>query len=369
MRKQNGITMLTLIISIIVMAILAGVVVTMVVGDSSIITESKQATADASATSIQEEVRAAWGSLEVDYWMDSAQDKNTYFSKENLNKYLGNTGVVTNLQYNPNGITKGVINVDGKDYNFAINTEGHNTISSPVAEDGTKTTYLVTFYNEDGSAVLGADEVVAGTRAEFPVNLPVPTKASTSYAEYTFDYWATEANGVTQADLNNIQANMNVYAHFNSVSICFVAGTKVLTENGLVNIEDIQVGMKVYSYNEETKKVELNEVLRTFENPAEREMAKVTINGEVIESTSGHEYYTVNRGWIDAKELVKGDVLLNSDNEEVLVEDVEVIEGHGYKLVYNLNVENNHNYYVGEENILVHNAPSPTVSHSGGSNC
>ena len=128
MRKQNGITMLTLIISIIVMAILAGVVVTMVVGDSSIITESKQATADASATSVQEEVRAAWGSLEVDYWMDSAQDKNAYFSKENLNKYLGNTGVVTNLQYNPNGITKGVVNVDGKDYNFEINTEGHNTI-------------------------------------------------------------------------------------------------------------------------------------------------------------------------------------------------------------------------------------------------
>ena len=217
--------------------------------------------------------------------------------------------------------------------------------------------------------MLGADEVVAGTRAEFPINLPVPTKTATSYAEYTFDYWATTANGITQADLNNIQANMNVYAHFNSVSICFVAGTKVLAENGLINIEDIQVGMKVYSYNEETQKVELNEVLRTFENPAEREMAKVTINGELIESTSGHEYYVVNKGWVDAKELVKGDILLNSDNEEVLVEDIEVIEGHGYKLVYNLTVENNHNYFVGEENVLVHNVPSPIQGHSGGSAC
>ena len=125
MKNQNGITIISLIISIIVMTILAGLVVTILSSDARIVNEFKQAKSDANVTSVQEDVRAAWSSLEVDYWMDSTQDKNTYFSKENLNKYLGNSGVVTELQYNPNGITTGVINIDGKDYNFEINTAGY----------------------------------------------------------------------------------------------------------------------------------------------------------------------------------------------------------------------------------------------------
>jgi len=35
-------------------------------------------------------------------------------------------------------------------------------------------------------------------------------------------------------------------------SACFIAGTLVLTENGHKQIEDIEVGDKVWEYNEET---------------------------------------------------------------------------------------------------------------------
>ena len=43
LKKQNGITLIALVITIIVMLILAGVVISMVVGDNGIITKSKQA--------------------------------------------------------------------------------------------------------------------------------------------------------------------------------------------------------------------------------------------------------------------------------------------------------------------------------------
>ena len=128
-----------------------------------------------------------------------------------------------------------------------------------------------------------------------------------------------------------------------------------------MNIEDITVGTKVYSYNEETKVVELKEVLVTHKNLVDKDMTKVTINGEVIESTSGHQYYTINRGWIPAKDLIKGESVLTSSGEELIVENIETKECKGriYTTVYNLTVEDNHNYYVGEDMILVHNVGSP----------
>jgi len=47
---------------------------------------------------------------------------------------------------------------------------------------------------------------------------------------------------------------------------CFVAGTKVKTEDGDKNIEDIDVGGKVYSCDPETGETGLKEVKQTFVN-------------------------------------------------------------------------------------------------------
>ena len=121
--------------------------------------------------------------------------------------------------------------------------------------------------------------------------------------------------------------------------------------------------MKVYSYNELTGKVELKEVKTTFINYVDYNMTKVIINGEIIESTSGHEYYEITKGWVDACDLKVGDKILNNNNEEVEIQDVEIKEFEGNELikVYNFEVEDNHNYYVGENNVLVHNV----IVHDG----
>ena len=218
-------------------------------------------------------------------------------------------------------------------------------------------TFAVTYKTYDGSSTYYTEQVNYGGTAKYS---GYPTRDG-----YVFRYWATAANGSIQVDLTNITSNMTVYAYYTeeieSPVVCFVAGTKVLTEYGLMNIEDITVGTKVYSYNEETKVVELKDVLVTHENFADKDMTKVTINGKVIESTSGHEYYTENKGWVSAKDLVKGDIVVTADGETLEVENVETTENVGkkYTTVYNLTVKDNHNYYVGEDMILVHNLVSP----------
>ena len=56
---------------------------------------------------------------------------------------------------------------------------------------------------------------------------------------------------------------------------------------------------------------------------------------------------------VSQKELKVGDYLLGSDNKYHKIKDI--IHYHNEDLVYNIEVENNHNYYVGNNGYLVHN--------------
>ena len=57
--------------------------------------------------------------------------------------------------------------------------------------------------------------------------------------------------------------------------------------------------------------------------------------------------------------MQEGDILKTSDGEEVMVNHVEVIEEKTNNTVYNLKINDNHNYFVSEEKVLVHNACAP----------
>lgn len=138
--------------------------------------------------------------------------------------------------------------------------------------------------------------------------------------------------------------------------VCFVAGTKVYTEIGLINIENIEEGMKVYSKNMTTGEKELKTVLSTSKNDTKVDTYKIYINEECIESTGTHPYYVKNKGFIEAKDLLIGDVLIDVNNEEKVIGNIEIVKNSQIIKVYNMNVAGNHNYYVGENMILVHNA-------------
>ena len=136
---------------------------------------------------------------------------------------------------------------------------------------------------------------------------------------------------------------------------CFVAGTLVQTEDGSKPIEEIEVGDRVWAWDEETGEIALKPVLETYVNETD-ELIHVFVNGEEIVSTPGHPFYSPVKGWTDAVHLRAGDILVLVNGEYVVVEKVqhEILEAPIN--VYNFNVEGFHTYYVSRIGVLVHNS-------------
>ncbi|MFA6255020.1 MAG: polymorphic toxin-type HINT domain-containing protein [Patescibacteria group bacterium] len=135
---------------------------------------------------------------------------------------------------------------------------------------------------------------------------------------------------------------------------CFLAGTQISLAGGSsLAIEEIKVGDLVISYNEKTKTLEPSVVLKTFEHQASQYLV---INQE-IKVTSDHPLY-VNNQWLKASQIKIGDKLLREDGQAIIVSAVEMQTGD--VLVYNLEVDQNHNYFA--QGYLAHNkGPPPCI--------
>lgn len=160
-------------------------------------------------------------------------------------------------------------------------------------------------------------------------------------------------------------------------SLCFSGDTEVQTYKGYIPIKDIKVGDLVYTYNEKKKKIELKEVLAAFmTSPAAKVVKVKTTNGQVFTCTSNHPFAVrkmkMKPGgkfekeyieYIPAAELKPGMRLKSNymqiHNVDELPENhvVESVEFPEEEIpVYNITVEDNHNYFVGgADGVLVHN--------------
>ena len=140
---------------------------------------------------------------------------------------------------------------------------------------------------------------------------------------------------------------------------CFVKGTKVKTENGFKNIEDIKIGDKVYSYNLNNNSLELKKVLNTIKSNT-IDTYKVTIGGKTVEMSPKHQLYIIDKGWVRAYNLNVNDKLLDVNGKQVSISKIEYIKYDSPIDTYNLTIEGNNNYFVTDIQVLVHNAASPT---------
>ena len=161
-------------------------------------------------------------------------------------------------------------------------------------------------------------------------------------------------------------------------SFCFIAGTKVLTDSGQKNIEDIEVGDQVLAYDEETGVTAYKPVLHLFRNTT-KEWCTVSIRGAEgelyeITSTPGHKYFVpenrvrkdsrapehasyagLSEKWVSACDLKCGDKVLLSDGTLCEVEGVTLKQLETPETTYNLEVADFHTYYVSDACVLVHN--------------
>ena len=138
------------------------------------------------------------------------------------------------------------------------------------------------------------------------------------------------------------------------VPVEFITGTEISAEDGLKPIEEIQVGDKVWAYNEQTGETSLKEVERLYQSE-KYNLVEITVNGEVITSTDTHPYFVQGKGWIRADELEAGDVLIDISGGEVVIDSLNSYTAEEPVTVYNFEVQESHTYFVGEQRVLVHN--------------
>jgi len=134
---------------------------------------------------------------------------------------------------------------------------------------------------------------------------------------------------------------------------CFVAGTLVMTKQGLKAIEEIQVGDQVLAYNDNLEIFEYKDVVEVYQNEA-TELCHIHTEKEEIICTPNHSVLTAD-GWKLANELTAND-MIKASTGFVQVLSIEIEHLKEKIKVYNLNVLGYHTYVVGSGLLVVHNA-------------
>jgi hypothetical protein len=136
---------------------------------------------------------------------------------------------------------------------------------------------------------------------------------------------------------------------------CFVEKTKISVEDGYKNIEDIQVGDKVWSYNFRTDTKELKEVLQVVA-PMHDDIVEIEFsNGTINKNTFDHPYYGVlgmisyqpekTKQWYNGvvNQLNVGDRCYDENGN--IVDVISIKENIEDVQTYTLFVKDNNNFY------------------------
>src|SRR2546430_4455527 len=137
------------------------------------------------------------------------------------------------------------------------------------------------------------------------------------------------------------------------------AGTPIHTKHGLVPIEKIKKGDEVLSRNHATGKLEYERVTGLI-TPHPDRLMQISFAGEArpLQPTATHPFFVKHAGqkipgWAEASVIKVGDAILTKEgawSEVTAVSNTETEE-----TVYNFEVEENHDYFIGEGGLLVHN--------------
>ena len=156
------------------------------------------------------------------------------------------------------------------------------------------------------------------------------------------------------------------YKIISTNACCFTEDTKINTDRGLLSLKEIgkmfhnNIDLNILSFNTETNIVEYKklELFHERDNGIPQNTIVLKIekdHGDVIEieCTPDHKFYTKNRGLVKAIDLIDSDELIGDDELKIK----SVIAYEEKKPVYNIQVRDNHNYFV--DGILVKNSEKP----------
>ena len=426
-KNNKGITLIALIITIIVLLILAGITITALFGDNGLIERSQIAKLETRAGAVEDEV-AVWKQnktlakyggefvLTSNELIDDQKERGILTPEEaTIAKETGKVKIGSKIiEYRKENAT---ISFTSSEVTII---KGKNGTLEPIIEPATENielrwnssnTSIATVQNGKISAISNGQTTISceivdqeNSKIECTVNVSdgseiyavgkndeyldfknMPNNAKLQVWEHYIGLQPTDHTYVNNTPTytvpgNNVKTgaytdmyyrledsygNYSKYYYFYVDQLCFTKDTKVATPNGKKNIQDIKAGDLVYTMNLEKNQLEEKKVLQTFANVVDYKTAKIYIGNEYIECTTGHEIYTLNKGWTKAAYLETGDILLSRSQEKEIIINVELINKKEKLNVYNFEVEDNHNYFVGEKEYLVHNPSEVTCSIDG----
>ena len=156
----------------------------------------------------------------------------------------------------------------------------------------------------------------------------------------------------------------NAYVEWIDSNIgCLVKGTKVLTNNGIKNIEDINVGEKVYSLNKNFEIV-VRKVIAKKENPKRNVYKLITSENHEIIATGNHPILSMRKignfnyiCWKKLEDIRSNDLIAvfrKSMINHINFVSVKEIKHIGKEITYDIEVEYPHNFIA--DGIFVHNS-------------
>jgi hypothetical protein len=169
-------------------------------------------------------------------------------------------------------------------------------------------------------------------------------------------WWTDQLGYVFQSNVSDIKPTytdtLQVQTPFTvgtTHSACFAAGTSVVTIDGPRTIESIQVGDRVLAQDPTTGLLGFRPVVAVHRNRPSPTL-RIGIEGESVVATGIHRFWKAGKGWAMARDLKPGDRLRVVGGTA----EVRSIEPDATQPVYNLDVADNRDFFVGGKGLLVH---------------
>jgi len=137
---------------------------------------------------------------------------------------------------------------------------------------------------------------------------------------------------------------------------CFGAGTMVRTLSGLEPIESLKVGDQVLTQSSKTGSLAYRPILVVHHNPPSKTY-QIKLGEETIVSSYFHRFWKAGSGWVMARDLKLGDPIrtLNGTVKVTAIEDGKVVP------VFNVDVADDADFFVGELGALAHDNTLPNL--------
>jgi len=231
------------------------------------------------------------------------------------------------------------------------NPEGVGKVVGEVAPD-----VALTILGGAGAYRKAAAEALeqAAKKAAKEAAEKVAEKATKEAAEKAAREAAEKAAKEAAEEIPEVVVKKVPYNNLGKKQPCFLAGTLVKTSTGYEHIEKLNIDDEVVVFDFNENCLKKKKIIRLYKNWTNR-YCEIKTDKTTVSATFKHLFWIENENkWISAKELNVGMKLKNSNNQTSVISEVVKINDVNLS-TYNLEIEDIHNYFVGEFGILVHN--------------